>query len=135
MDSLEIAGVLGALASLPAHGSETDDLMLSGYMLRAAAGSLRIVTGGLALEFAHEDVIEVTDEESPESTGFAVPVRLRLKHGARLLDCSLSAAYLSLLAQPVEPFAYRVRKTLPPMQPAPRWRAIEQSFRELHGLE
>ena len=140
MDAIGITELLDALRLLPDDASLTGDMVIDGHVLRAAAGTFRLVTGGLALEFANEDVLEIleiADAESPRSepTGLAAPVRLRLKPGARLFGCSPAAAYLPLLERPIEPFAYLVRKTLAPMQPAPRWRAIEQSYRERCGLE
>lgn len=142
MDAIGTSDLQNALGSLPDDAILTGDMVIYGHVLRAAAGTFRVVTGALALEFAHDDVLEILEiadaaPESPASAslGLAIPVRLRLKPGARLFGCSPAAAYLPLLERPVEPFAYLVRKTPPAMQPAPRWRAIEQAYRERCGLE
>ena len=138
MDAIGISELKDALGSLPINAAPAGDMVIYGHVLRAAAGTFRVVTGGLALEFADDDVIEIleiADAESPASVGLAVPVRLRMKPWSRLFGCSPAAAYLPLLEPPIEPFAYLARETLPVRQPAPRWRASEQAYRERCGLE
>ncbi len=137
MASVEFENLLNALGTQSDDARPTDDLVIDGYLLRGQTGSIRIVTGELALAFDIDDVLAITEVELPPdvSPALAVPVNLVLKRGARLLDCSPAAEYLPLLERPIEPFAYAVRTTFPPMQHAPRFRTLEDAFRELHDLK
>jgi hypothetical protein len=137
MSRTKLETLLHALGPTEADLPVDLNLQIEGYLLRGGEETLRIVIGDLALEFAIEDVLEVAEVEGvpPERSSLAVPVRLTLNIGARLMGCSPAAAYHPLLDRVNQPFAYEVRKSYPPMQQAPRFRALERAFRQRHGLE
>ena len=136
MASTGLAHLLDALGPEPGHQPSSPHLVIDGYLLRGERDAIRIVTGELALDFDADDILELTEIDLPKGApaSLAVPVTLVLRRGARLLACSAAAEYQPLLERPVEPFAYAVRPSFPPMHQAPRYRALEDAYRERHGL-
>lgn len=137
MARADISEFLDALSLLPEGAPSISALQIDGFLLRGNAGTVRVIAGDLALEFSIDDVIEIVEIEQAADAGFglAVPVQLRLRHAARLLCVSPAAVYFPLLEKQNAPFAYAARKSFPPMQPAPRFRSLEDAFRKKHGLE
>jgi hypothetical protein len=136
MVSPDIERLLDALPPEPVDPRSSSQIVIDGYLLPGKSDSIRIVAGDLALEFNLLDVVEVTEIAVPAGvpTGLAVPVSLVLKRGAHLLECSPAAGYAPLLERVVQPFAYAARTSFPPGHVAPRFRSLEDAFRERHGL-
>ena len=137
MSSDETAQLLQALPAEAEAPACSADVIIDGFLIRGEAGVVRIVTGHLCLDFAAEDVTGVEEQALPEDvgTGLAIPVRLRLVSGARLLHASPSDIYEPLLYKVRQPFAIAVRKTPPDMAEAPRYRDLEMAFKRRHGFE
>ena len=110
-------------------------MILDGYLLRGLNGRVRLVTGHLCLELDQADVLKVAQHALPPGIqeGFAVPVRLFLRIGARILDISSSHPYRDLLCKPRHPFAISVRADSA-LFPSPRYRQLEQAFLRRHGI-
>ena len=133
-DTHRLLQTLPVEADPPAHEHE---FAIDGFLIRGEAGMVRLVTGHLCLDFAAADVIGVEEQELPEDigTGFAIPVRLRLASGARLLKAEPADIYEPLLYKVRQPFAIAVRQTPPDMAEAPRYRDLEIAFKRRHGFE
>jgi hypothetical protein len=116
--------------------SPPEEVVLAGFLLRGGAGAVRIVAGSLCLDFAADDVVAVY--ELPLADGvepsFAIPVRLRLRVGARLLDASPADLYEELLVKDPQPFAIAARPERMPLRDSPRFRELEAAFRREVGL-
>ncbi len=130
---------VGALLErLPDAGEAVDErLALSGFLLRSPRGEVRVVTGGLCLTFAAQDVIEAAERSLPDGleAGGAIPVRMSVRRGARLLGVGPADPYQPSLVRSRLPFAMRVRDAPPVEVQTPRYQALEASFRRRHGLE
>ena len=89
----------------------TEEVVLAGFLLRSAPDAVRLVTGQLCLDFAAEDVVGVDEQPLPDDVraSFAIPVQLRLRVGARLLNASPCDFYRQLLFKERKPFAITAR--------------------------
>jgi hypothetical protein len=137
---MSINETLQLLQALPAEGEASacsPEIIIDGFIIRGEDGTVRIVTGHLCLDFAVDDVTGIEEQALPEDvgTGLAIPVRLRLVSGARLLNASPADIYEPLLYKVRQPFAIAVRKTPPDMADAPRYRDLEMAFKRQHGFE
>jgi hypothetical protein len=114
-----------------------EDVVLAGFLLRGGPDAIRLVTGGLCLDFAAQDVVAVDEQTLPQGVrqGFAIPVRLRLRVGARLLSASRSDVYEQLLVKDREPFAIAARADQTALGDSPRFRELETALRREVGLE
>lgn len=138
MASTGLSRLLDALGDPGAAPPSQGELLVDGFLLRSLnPGAIRVITGTLMLEFPIDDVahIEEISSTADSHTGVALPVRVQLRPSARLLAISSSAIYLPLLDTNKVPFAYATRKSIPPAQPSPKFKAMEQEFRRKHGLE
>jgi hypothetical protein len=114
-----------------------EEVVLAGFLLRGGPDAIRLVTGQLCLDFAAEDVVAVDEQPLPEGLrpNFAIPVQLRLRAGARLLDASPCDLYEQLLFKERKPFAIAARAERTPLGDSPRFRELERAFKLEIGLE
>lgn len=116
--------------------SPDEGVALAGFLLRGGEGAVRIVTGSLCLDFAADDVVAIDELPLPQGVepGFAIPVELRLRVGARLLGASPGDLYEELLVKDPRPFAIAARPEPTPLRDSPRFRELEAAFRREVGL-
>lgn len=129
---------LGALLALlpddPAGGSDAA-IALDGLLLRTSGGIVRLAVGPVCLDFAVVDLIAVDERPGAAGGPMALPVRLHLRPGARLLAAAPAAPYEALLHEDPLPFAYATRPDPPDLRLAPGFAAREAAFRRRNGLE
>lgn len=138
MSTAALGPLLAALPGAPEDAPAAGGLLLEGLLLRSGdPAAVRIITGGLLLEFSADDILAIVETQASHAGDqlVAVPVAVTLRQPARLLALSPAAIYLPLLDAQALPFAYATRRSIPPMQTAPRYRALENAFRQRHGLE
>jgi hypothetical protein len=121
------------IAHLPrADEQVVDGLVLTGYVLPAGAGEMRLAVGEVGLAFALADILDVA--RAQEDCGPPAPtpaVRVAVRRGAPLLD-----ARPAILAtgRPCMPFALSARLTPVVLEPSRRFRDLERRFLLDHSL-
>ena len=91
-----------------------EPIIVEALLVQAPGERVRLILDPYCLEFELEDVLDL--EELPAPTGLAegsaIPARVTLKPGARVLRISPAAAYREVLWQRRLPFALATRPTL-----------------------
>lgn len=126
--------LLDLLPELPAAEADGSTLVLEGRLLRGTGDGVRIVVAGLVLAFDGADVLGVEELPEPRALPLAIAARLTLRRPARLIAVAPAEAYRAITEPQLLPFSYLARPQAPPMQPAPRFEALQEQFKRKHGL-
>jgi hypothetical protein len=122
------------VAALPEVEARADvGIELDAYVLRAGRTRLRLVLAYIALVVGTDDVADVELLGEEGESNLALPARVRLRTGARLMEVGPSDPYLELCGGH-RPFAFVVRPDVPVLHLSERFRSLERSFLHERGL-
>jgi hypothetical protein len=91
-----------------------DPIIVEALLVKAPGGRVRIILEPYCLELELEDVLALEELPAPASLieGSAIPARVTLKPGARVLRISPAAPYREVLWKRRVPFALATRPTV-----------------------
>ena len=91
-----------------------EPIMVEALLVQAPGERVRLILDPYCLEFELADVLEVEELPAPADLvqGSAIPARVTLKPGARVMRISPATAYAEVLWQRRLPFALATRPTL-----------------------
>jgi hypothetical protein len=121
------------IAHLPRADEQVGDgLVLTGYVLPAGAGEMRLAVGEVGLAFALADILDVAPAQEDFGPASSTPaVRVVVRRGASLLDARPA---MLVTGRPRMPFALSVRLTPVVLEPSRRFRDLERRFLLDHSL-
>ena len=112
-----------------------DSLILEGVLLRENPDAVKLLAGGLCVEILAEDLDAIEELHPDFPPDFGIPVRIRLRRPARLLQIGPAWPYASFLKGGRRTFASSSRPWSPMPLRSSHYRELEQEFMRRHGLE
>lgn len=109
------------LKGLPTIEQSDDDVLtIESFLLSSSSDFIRIILSNLCLTFNSEDVISIKEIKISNNTQkrFAIPVCIKLRKGARLMEISSSIPFQDFIPKDRTPFAIRTRQDIIVMPPS-----------------
>jgi hypothetical protein len=112
-----------------------DPIVVEALLVKAPDECVRMILEPYCLDFDLADVLDVEELAAPSDliAGSAIPARVKLKAGARLLRISLAAPYREVLWKHRIPFALATRPTVV-FDAQPEMKKREDAFFDARGL-
>ena len=103
---------------------------IEGIMVASHPGQVRLLVDQLLIDLEESDVASVTELPLPDGLDarMALPVRLELRRGARLLGAGSAAAYEDVIWGRGQLFAIRTRRDELPWQIGESYRQLARTF-------
>jgi len=130
-----LAGGRNAAVPEPTAQAAARPLILEGVLLRDKPCAVKLLVGGLCVELAVEDLDAVEELHLDSPPGFGIPVRVRLRRPAQLLEIGPAWPYVGFLKGGLRTFASSSRPWSPMPLRAGHYRELEQEFLRRHGVE
>jgi len=132
----EVEALLDRLARDSDLFGDGSSFTVSGFLLRGEDNAVRLVSGGLCLDLLAEDVLAVEEQPLPDglARSVAIPVRMTLRAGARVLRLCVADMYVPLLFKKRVPFAMRTRLERPDVPVSSSFARLEAAYKHRHSL-